>query len=401
MTKIFKFCITIAVTIQMVYAQVELNASADFELSYGGKNSSFETNEIVQQYRRAHLKINQLNLFVFSDLGNDFFFNSRIQWDTWGTGRLNPARITLASLSWEPVDLPVLFTMGRFTNPFGLYPRRQLASENLFVNAPLLYGYFLNISATRGFYTALGNTTGAAYGQYDAGLTTLYYGGYTTGGMVNWIIFPEAMDISLAVTNAAPALADNFTNLQNAAVITRIGFQPLIYWQQGISASFGSFMNSDPANEPNDKLERFRQTIVGTDFIFAYSYFEMSGEFAYAMWNVPGSDDTGIQLFRFRPVEYKLTNYSGYVDLKYEPPFLPGSYIAVRGEKMIFEKYDAPRVGQPSGFWDDDLLRYSAAFGYKLSHNILFKFAFSEQIYDDSTIKLEDYTFRSMITVSM
>ncbi len=383
-------------------SQIEINGSIDFETSYGGKESSFVTNEIVEEFRRPHIGINQFNLFLFAGIDENFFFNGRLQWDTWGTGKLNPLRITLAALSWEPEDTPINFTLGRFVSPFGLYPRRQLASENLFVNAPLAYGYFINISDKRGYWPKAGKE--GSYGSSDVGLTTIYFGGYNTGFMANWVIVPELLDLSLTVTNAAPASQQNFTNLQNYAIVGRMGFQPVIFWQQGISFSHGSFMQRASENLLFDRLEKFRQTLIGTDFIAAYAYFELSGEFIYSMWKVPASDARGFQVNTKGDLQtYDLTNYSAYIDLKFEPPFLTGSYIAARYEKMIFNDFTNP-VGSTisrTNPWDNNLVRYSAAFGYKLSRNVLFKLAFSEQTFDDSALKKEDFTFRSILTVSM
>lgn len=383
---------------QVCPAQVEINGSADFEVSYGGKGSSFITNEIPAEYRHPHLGINQLNLFLYSQVNDNWFFNGRIQWDTWGSGKLNPARITLAALSWEPTDYPFSLTIGRFVSPFGLYPRRQLASENLFVNAPLIYDYFVNISDTHGYWPG----TSGIYGTDAAGLTTVYFGGYATGGMFNWIIAPELMDISVAVTNAAPASQENYTNLQNMAVIARLGFQPVIYWQQGISFSYGSFFKRAAVNNTLNNLEKYRQMLIGTDIILAYAYFELSGEAVYSMWKVPGYQggfkfkDNGSDLLTF-----DLKNYSGYADLKYEPPFLTGSYVAVRLEKMIFDKYNVPGSLTWSNTWDENIMRYSAAVGYKIVHNVLLKCAFSEQVYDNKDLKNDDYTFRGILTITM
>ena len=402
MTKRFlKILAAVFVFNGFVFAQVDINGSIDFEASYGGQNSSFISNEIVQEFRRPHLGINQLNLFLFSQIDDNFFFNGRLQWDTWGTGKLNPIKITLAALSWEPEDLPVSLTIGRFVSPFGLYPRRQLASENLFVNAPLAYGYFINVSDTRGFWAKAGNS--GNYGTDDVGLTTAYFGGYTTGGMLNWVIVPELFDFSLAVTNATPASQQNFTNLQNLAVTGRIGFQPFIYWQQGFSFSYGSFMRRAAINSGFDKLEKFRQLLLGTDFILAYAYFELSGEFIYSKWNVPAIDGFGFQTNNGKLLEFELANYSGYMDLKFEPPFLTGSYLALRLEKMFFSDIKSPAASTlgTTGAWDNNLLRYSAAVGYKISRSVLLKFAFSEQIFDDPALKAEDYTFRTILTVSM
>lgn len=383
-------------------SQIFFNGSVDLEMAAGGENSAFTSNGINNEFREPHLAIHQLNLFMFAEIGQDWFFNGRLQWDIWGTGQLNPLRVTLAMVSWEPQDLPVSATLGRFVNPFGLYPRRQLQSENAFVNAPLLYGYFLNVSDTRGYWPRSGDS--GIYGASDVGLTTVYFGGYSTGAMLNWVIVPELLDVTAAATNAALASQQNYTNLNNAGGVLRIGFQPLIYWQQGISLSYGSFMREAQVNNRYDRLERFRQLLAGTDIILAYAYFELSAEAIYSRWEVPASNSAGFQVQTDGElIKYTLENYGAYVDLKIEPPFLPGSYVAGRFEKIVFERFDWPwqasrEYGNP---WDNDVSRWSVAAGYKLARNVLLKAAYSDQFFDDSGLDADDWTFRSILSVSM
>jgi len=78
--------------------------------------------------------INQLNLFLFSQISDAWSVNVRLQFDTWVTGELNPLRLSLAEIVWEPPDDLIRVSVGRFVNPFGLYPQRQLSVQNLFVN---------------------------------------------------------------------------------------------------------------------------------------------------------------------------------------------------------------------------------------------------------------------------
>ncbi len=381
-------------------AQIELSGSADFELAAGGEDSRFVTNEINNEFRRPHLSIRELNLFLFSDLGNNFSFTGRLQWDIWGSGRLNPLRITLAALSWEAGRVGL--TVGRFVNPFGLYPRRQLSSTGSFINAPLAYGYFINISDTRGFWPAA--RTVGQYGREDVGLTMNYFGGYVTGGLFNWVIIPQGMDVALAVTNAAPASQQDYTNLQNLGATLRLGFQPAIFWQQGISVSHGSFMRRATVNTNFDRFEKYRQTLLGTDIVFAFSYFELSGELLYALWDVPASDNNGFQIAPDgNPEQYRLTNWSAYLDARIELPFWPGSYMAGRYERMVFDRFTPPFGSSlvSTNPWDDSLIRYSFALGYRLARPVLLKFAFSEQIYDDRTLRRDDWTLRLVLNVSL
>jgi hypothetical protein len=79
-----------------------VSGELDFEFRMGGRESNFITNEIPNEFRYPHAVINQFNLFFFSELAEKWSFNSRVQLDIWGTGRLNQPRITLAAVTYEP-----------------------------------------------------------------------------------------------------------------------------------------------------------------------------------------------------------------------------------------------------------------------------------------------------------
>jgi hypothetical protein len=194
-------------------------------------------------------------------------------------------------------------------SPFGLYARRQLLSLNLFAAAPLMYGYFINISEKRGFWPIAGNTGVYDDGSSDVGVTTAYFGAYVTGASLNWILVPNRVNVEVAITNAALASTLPNTNLANAAVVGRIGVQPAMWWQQGFSISYGSFMNLDTINaraRENNPLEQYKQLLIGTDFIFAYLWFELSGEVMYSQWNVPKFADG--QFVRINPGSSKFNS---------------------------------------------------------------------------------------------
>ena len=400
MYKYIVFCIILILAVT-VSAQVELNGSVDFEVAYGGKDSKFITNEVASEFRRPHLSISQLNLFTFAQISDAFSINARIQWDTWGTGKMNQVRITLAMLTYEPLESAISFSVGRFISPFGLYPKRQLAADNLFAHSPLAYGYFVNVSETRGFWPKAGDS--GIYLADDVGLTTVYFGGYNTGALFSWILVPELLNLDLAITNAAVSSQADHTNLLNGGGIIHLGFQPVIYWQQGISASFGTFMQRDDINSNLQGLEKFNQIVLGTDIILAHSYFELSGEFIYSMWNVPGfANGTFKESASGELGEFNIDNYSAYVDFKYEPPFFTGSYIAFRYDMMKFLEFDHPATSSviTKNPWDTDVMRYSAAFGYKFDRSILLKLTYTDQKLDISGEEPDLKSIRGILTVS-
>lgn len=382
----------------------QVSGELDFEFRMGGSESNFITNEIPNEFRYPHAVINQFNVFFFSELAERWSFNGRVQLDIWGSGRLNQPRITLAAVTYEP-SARLSLSAGRMISPFGLYARRQLLSQNSFAAAPLMYGYFINVSEKRGFWPIAGNAGVYDDGSSDVGVTTAYFGAYVTGASFNWIIVPNRINIEAAITNAALASTLPNTNLANAAVVARLGVQPAMWWQQGVSVSYGSFMNLDSVNaraRENNPLEQYRQLLLGTDFVFAYLWFELSGEVMWSRWNVPkfaNGQFARVNAGSSKLQEYALTNLGGYVDFKFEPPFLTGSYLAFRAERIAFQPFDDP-ITRARTYWDKGVTRLSIAAGYKLSRNVLLRTTYSDQRTDgDRRLDPDDWTFRTLLIV--
>ncbi|MEP1141718.1 MAG: hypothetical protein ABJH44_15980, partial [Balneola sp.] len=186
---------------QYGFSQIQLNSSVDFEISAGGEDSRFITNQISSKYKQANLAVTQLNVFAFAPITDQLFFESRIQLDTWGNGDLNPPRISLASLIWDNPENDYVIRFGRFISPFGFYPKRQLSTDRVFVNHPLGYSYFTNISDIRGFWPQAGNNTNAEYQVGDVGLPSLYFAGYVTGIGTSWDLVSNKVSLDVAITN--------------------------------------------------------------------------------------------------------------------------------------------------------------------------------------------------------
>lgn len=361
-------------------AQIQLNGSLRLEVPSGGSDSSFLTNEINNEFRNPHLAIAQINAFLFAPISDQFFFEGRVQMDVWGTGELNPPRVTLANITWDNPDNNYTISAGRFVSPFGFYSKRQLATDRVFVATLLGYDYFINISDQRGFWPQAGNS--GTYTQTDVGLTTAYFGGYATGAKTFWEIEPNKWTLEVAITNGTPATQLDYSNLANIAGIARLTYKPAIYWEQGLSLSYGNFMELDQVNQgvrQDNPLEQYRQFIAGIDFKFGYSYFEVVGEVIYSNWSVPSFNNG---FFRFdegnQLAEYNLSNAAANIDIKYEIPRLTGSYVAVRAERLQFFEANDPQSDN-SIKWDDDVTRLTGVAGYKISRNIIGKVSYSDQ----------------------
>lgn len=394
------------------FAQIDFGGSLDLEFSVGGKDSQWIVNEVNNDFREPHLSISQFNLFGSAWIDENFSVNTRMQFDTWGSGKLNNLRLSLVSLDWNSSKLPLSASVGRFVTPFGLYPRRQLSISNPLVSMPLAYGYFVNVTPKLGLWRIAGNS--GDYGENShVGLSTIYYGGYTTGASFNWTILEEKMNLEVAALNAAISASEAYLNNTNYGFAGRLGLQPKMWWQQGFSFGYGSFMQADTLNDLGFDYNDDYQMTLGTDWILSYSYFEFSGEVIYSKWKVP-SYRRGIFVTEGgeKLIEFELENYAFYTDLKFEPPFLSGSFISARFEKLIFSKFDnystpddrivtqeridSGIVTKQKETWDNDVTRYAIGFGYKLSRSVLLKVAYSDQ--NIKNVDSETYSFRAILT---
>lgn len=381
-------------------AQIVLNGAVDFELSAGGEDSRFITNGISRNFKNLNASVTSLNGFIFASISEHFFFESRIQLDTWGNGTLNSPRIALASITWDNPDKSYILKAGRFVSPFGFYSKRQLSTDRVFVQEPLGYSYFTNISDKRGYWPQAGNTLNEEYDEGDVGLSTLYFGGYVTGVGASWEINPEKLMLDIALTNGSPITIKDRSTLPNLGILGRLFYRPFIYWEQGISASIGHFLQGDSFNEPIRKTENFQNfyhILLGSDTKLAFTYFEIVGEIIYSKWNTPGFisntfDREGISN-NGDLKEYKLSNISGNIDFKYEPPTLTGSYLALRAEYLHFMEAKDPETNTNFN-WDDDVSRITAVIGYKLSPSLLLKVSLSDQGDFDTS----EYAFRLQLS---
>lgn len=377
------------------FSQLQINGSVDFEISKAGDESRFITNGIPSKYKEFNLGITQLNAFLFAPISDEFFFEARVQLDTWGGGKINPPRIALANITWANPDNDYLFRIGRFISPFGFYAKRQISTERVFINHPLGYTYFTNISDIRGYWPQAGNNTNEEYQVGDVGLPTLYFGGYTSGIGGTWEIKKDKLFLDAAITNGTPITISERSTLPNIAGITRLEIIPSIYWSQGISFSYGSFLQADAINESirdDNNFQKYTQLLIGTDTKVAFTYFEIIGEAIYSSWNVPSYNGSSFEENNGSLVGYQLSNISGNIDIKYEPPSFTGGFVAVRAEGLYF--IESTNRNGDTLKWDDDVSRITGVIGYKLTRNILTKASFSEQGNFDGS----EYAFRIQIS---
>lgn len=348
-------------------------ALADLEFSAAGPASHYYYNEIHSDYTDARFGFAQLNLLGELNWGTQWKLSSRISRERELGQKLQQFRIPQLNLQWLSEDQTYGITAGRFINPFGSFNARQLSTQRNFISLPLAYSYYVNVSDKLGFYPNMGDITKFAIdGEVQWGSPMMYYGGYATGLMFSWEINPGKLNWKTALTTGASNLANQLTDPLHVGVVSHLTMQPTYYWEQGLSVGTGSFMQSTDFSSYLEALGTYRQTLIGTDFKVGSGFFEASGEIILAFYKLPV----------FEPSLEDFVNTDGvtqsslatYLDLKYEPPFISGSYIAYRIDRLGFDQTDFYESA-----WDNTVLRQSIALGYEINTYLLVRALVSTQ----------------------
>lgn len=378
-------------------SQVQINGTFDAGFSSGGKSSAFISNGISHEYRYLHFSIPQINLLLFAPINDNWFFEARLQSDTWGEGTLRYPRFTLGNITYSDPDKSYSLSAGRFISTFGFYPSRNLTIDRTFIELPLAYSYYISMSDIYGYWDQARYQNGYSYS--DGLMTTVYYGGYSTGFRWDWEISENKVNLQTSITTVAPGSSRDYSNLGNLAIQSRLILNPSIEWQIGFSGAHGSFMQYDPdindAARQATPLEQFRQTVFGMDIRYGFGFWEIIAETIYSRWKVPEYLNGDFEYEGTELEEYHYSNFGANIDIKFEPPFLTGSYIAFRADHLNFIE-ENPVAGNMYGTkdWDKDKFRFTGAFGYKISRNVEAKILVSEQTPFDYSL----YAFKTVVT---
>jgi len=353
---------------------LQWNALLDVEMSKGGAQSHFYYNEIDENNKDARIGLSQLNLVGKLVITPNWQLNGRFLLERDRGQKLDRLVVPQLNLQWLASKRKFGFTIGSFTNPFGSFNSQQLSIDRNFVGLPLAYSYYVNISDKIGFVENLGDITEINIDEERQwGGTNLYYGGYSTGALFSWTIKPSKINWKLAVVTGATNLQKRFTDPLHLGIISRLKLQATYFWEQGFSFSHGSFLRDSEVSSTIDQLKKYRQTLLGTDFKLGVGFVEFSGEIIAAFYKTPVflPDEN-----RLLDTPAHLSNVSAYLDTKYELPFLQGSYLAYRIDRMTF---GASEGYATNGAWDNAIWRHTLAAGYRFNEYFLARFAFSTQ----------------------
>lgn len=384
----FSFCVSAQSTFKF-------NALLDTELSMAGKESDYYYNEIHRDFLDTRFGVSQLNAIGELKIEKQWTFNVRLLLERDLGQELSKFSVPQLNVQWLSKKRDVGLTIGTFTNPFGYYNEKQLSTDRNFISLPLAYAYYFNISDKIGFLEGMGEMNQIwidGNEEWEWGTTNLYYGGYSTGAMFSWNIKPSKINWKLALVTGAPNLQKRFTDPLNFGIISKLKFRPAHYWEQGLSFSYGTFLQKSEVSDQLENLRDYNQTLIGTDFKLGIKYWEFTGEVIGAFYRVP---QFNIENSTFDSNTLKISNLSANLDIKYEPPSIQGSYIAYRIDHIGFSKLDIDQ----SPNWDNNVVRHSAAIGYNINKYLLARVMVSTQNVSNwpSWVK-NQRTFRMVLT---
>ena len=373
--------------------QFQFSGNIDVELHKGGKDSHYYLNGIHKKRLGWRFRPLEMNLFGKISWGDQWSLSTRFQLERSYGYAFEMFRVSQLSLNWLAKDIPLKISLGRFINPFGSYNQRQISVLRNFVDVPLAYAYYTNISSFFGYTPGLGNEESVfIFMRPYWGAPISYYNGYANGLKVKYVFEDSKWVGQLAISNGAPIQTNtwNFTPL-NYAITGRLFWQVDYFWKQGFSFSYGTFRQDHPINEALE--DRFQQLLLGTDFKLGFGFWEFSGEILWASHHVPFYQ-AGEEVY-FDEREYlNLSNWSAYLDIRYEFPFMYGAYVAGRFDTIQFSALD--EVSYANRDWDDDIWRLSLVFGVQPQSYLLLKVAYSYQEIENQTLDL--CTFRTSLT---
>ena len=256
--------------------------------------------------------------------------------------------------------------VGRIPPTFGNFPRQAYGRDNPLIGYPLAYQYLTSLRADalpadvdellrmrgRGWLAnySVGDTAPDRGVPLVAGLT------WDTGVQVStgW----KAIDVAGAVTNGSPSrprVADDNAGKQVAARVV-VHTSPSI--AIGASYARGAFVSRRAlAAAGATEAVAHAQQAVGVDASYQAGHLTVRGELIGTSWDLPlAASNTRLDL----------SATAASIESKYA--ILPGAYVAVRAERLMFGRVAASgRVDT----WEAPVSRVEVGGGFYLQRNLI------------------------------
>lgn len=350
----------VAATLAAAPAPAQLSLSGSLDLGYKqdfarerGEQGSRINDSIKGQ---SPFSLVRSRLFADAELGGDISVFTTVLFDE-GVGHfdMEGAYVVLSRLGGRPsLNLEV----GKMATPFGRWSSRSFASVNPLIGTPLIYHYF---SAVQGHRVPRDAAQQLAWrdAPYAArGLPTIYDACWNTG--VQLFGSTPLLAYSVALTKGAVSNPRAWSN-DGAQLVGRVGFQPSLGLQLGLSGAWGPYLEEsaalDAAFPAGRQVEEFRQLLFGADMSYSVWHCELTAEVVRNRWDVPHLE------------EGRLANTGGYAEAAIM--LRPGLTWALRVGQILYDEIDDGAGGQVA--WDYDIRRVETGLVHYLTRHVHLK----------------------------
>jgi len=386
-------------------AQVELNYGIEFSLegSRAGDRSHYFYNEVHRRDVDWALDLPRVDALGELQFGEHWSLVVQLLLERETGFRPGLAddiheyqlRVPQIHLRWSPKEAPYSVTLGQFTHPFGRFYDEQLFSRRSFVGSPLLYNYYVDLEPQIGYVADIPEQQRISTGEQLAwGSPTLYRLGYRSGLRLHWAS-SAAWQASLSVVNGAANLEQRFLQWDQWAVVGTFTWRPTYFMEFGLSYSHGTWLRDSPFTELLSDPAQYRQSLLGLDYQLSYSYFRLRGSLLAAQYLSPvfiPAGNSGVYI----DAEARLRSLGMHHALRVEPPFLTGSFLEYRFERIGFGQFEP--AGLPARQWDKPVRRHALALGYKITRWLLLRAYLATQTTDDRDWDRRQRQLRIMAT---
>ena len=161
---------------------IEFSGALDIEAGQGGQHSHYYYNGIHPRFSDFRLAPLQADLLASVNLNKQWSIHGRVQLRRDRGREWKDLSLAQANIRWTSKDELWKVSAGRILIPFGAFYDRLLSADRDFIEPPLVYSYYTNVSSLMGFPMGFLDTEVIRVdGRGDWGETSSYKYGYTNG----------------------------------------------------------------------------------------------------------------------------------------------------------------------------------------------------------------------------
>ena len=257
--------------------------------------------------------------------------------------------------------------LGEIELPFGNLGNRRFPRTNPFLSLPLMHEHLTTIRSSDyelwvldSRYTAAGNGIHVLdQGLYDLGVKASYSA--------------DIFDFSVALTNGMVSATSGYyqgglNGHSGFGTTFRVAATPVIGLTLGLSYATGPFLKELSYYSPlyyHLDPQDYTEESFGGDIDFAYGHFTLYGEAVHNVW-------------KFKEIHGSNLLTTGY-SLEGSYTIFPRFSLSARVGGLLFNSVTTTVIqsnyapGVYSGRWDNDVMRYEGAAGYRLTREALIK----------------------------